>query len=234
MKEMSALEEKDDKDYYIDFLGCILCKQEFISFISLFIHIKITHEDFKCFLSQPSNNETRLTEGHIIIYPSQFSSRNSILTDDDKNFHFLRDENKQMNTLLKYVAEADIKYKPDLDNFNGVNCNINRNNKGIVYTSAKGKDFVDKNNLGNDDLNFARQSKTVYRSYKDNLYPNERLFFHSVTGEILSENSDDSDYDIDNDDILEYEAKDIDHFTDICQKDKEFFKIWNKYMENNK
>ena len=213
IKEIMPHEDFDDKDYYIDFLVCIFCKEEFNSFVSLFYHTTIMHEKYKCFLStQPWPDVSEIQEAHIIVYPSQSYGKNFSLTNDDKNFHFVREEEKFKRLLIQNLKKADL------------NDHNDDRSEDEIYQNSK-------NNLAN--ANNVSHSKNYHKTYKAK-DPEERIFFHSVTGEILNENSEDSDYEVDNDDILEFEAREIVSYTDICDKDKEFFKLWNRYINTNR
>jgi hypothetical protein len=68
------------------------------------------------------------------------------------------------------------------------------------------------------------------KTYKDDTPLNKRVFFHSITGEILSENSSDSECEIDNEDLRFFQTKEINQYLDICDKDKQFFNMWNNFM----
>lgn len=46
----------------------------------------------------------------------------------------------------------------------------------------------------------------------------------------MNESSDDSEKEIENDDIIELQMNAVDDFTDICEKDKQFFKLWGRFM----
>lgn len=40
------LVELEDKDYYLNFLGCIICHEEFNNFAALFMHLHFSHSGF--------------------------------------------------------------------------------------------------------------------------------------------------------------------------------------------
>lgn len=63
-----------------------------------------------------------------------------------------------------------------------------------------------------------------------------RLFFHSVTGEPYAPTSldPDSEEELSEEWLQEYEDREIDEYTDICLSDKAFFKAWNRYVRENK
>ena len=62
---------------------------------------------------------------------------------------------------------------------------------------------------------------------------NNRIFFNSVTGELM--NPDDGDekemYEVVRD-MEQYAEDNINQYTDICEKDKEFFKLWNSFINS--
>ena len=62
---------------------------------------------------------------------------------------------------------------------------------------------------------------------------NNRIFFNSVTGELMT--PDDGDeanmYEV-VPDMEQYAEDNINQYTDICEKDKEFFKLWNSFINS--
>lgn len=62
---------------------------------------------------------------------------------------------------------------------------------------------------------------------------NSRIFFNSVTGEKM--NDDDGNeadmYEI-VPDMEQYAQDNITQYTDICEKDKQFFKLWNSFIKS--
>ena len=62
---------------------------------------------------------------------------------------------------------------------------------------------------------------------------NNRIFFNSVTGEKM--NDDDGNeadmYEI-VPDMEQYAQDNITQYTDICEKDKQFFKLWNSFIKS--
>ena len=70
---------------------------------------------------------------------------------------------------------------------------------------------------------------------KSDLYKlsNNRLFFNSVTGEQMSiDDGNEADmYEI-VPDMEQYANDNITQYTDICEKDKQFFKLWNSFIKS--
>ena len=62
---------------------------------------------------------------------------------------------------------------------------------------------------------------------------NSRLFFNSVTGEQMSiDDGNEADmYEI-VPDMEQYANDNITQYTDICEKDKQFFKLWNSFIKS--
>jgi len=86
-------------------------------------------------------------------------------------------------------------------------------------------------NIENDVFGPKYTCKSVPKSIKKYEESNEdRVYFHSVTGGILHNDSEDSDYEIIAEDKLFIENKQIDSYTDICDSDKLFFKKWNRFI----
>lgn len=58
-----------------------------------------------------------------------------------------------------------------------------------------------------------------------------RVYFNSVTGEIMKDNDDERNmYEIDEDDQKEQYESQIDQYTDVSSQDKRFFKLWNQFI----
>ena len=80
--------------------------------------------------------------------------------------------------------------------------------------------------------------KTIQESKEENRYyhnksPKNRLYFNSVTGEEINldyENEDDMYSFLPG--LEEYSEDKILHCTDLNQKDKMFFYLWNNFMQN--
>ena len=62
---------------------------------------------------------------------------------------------------------------------------------------------------------------------------NNRIFFNSVTGEKMNDNDgNEADmYEI-VPDMEQYAQDNITQYTDICEKDKQFFKLWNSFIKS--
>lgn len=70
---------------------------------------------------------------------------------------------------------------------------------------------------------------------KSDLYrlSNSRLFFNSVTGEQMNiDDGNEADmYEV-VPDMEQYAQDNITQYTDICEKDKQFFKLWNSFIKS--
>ena len=67
-------------------------------------------------------------------------------------------------------------------------------------------------------------------SLKEN---NNRQYFSSIMGgEIEPGKKENEIYEIDDDDLREQQENQIDQITDVSFKDKQFYKLWNKYIIN--
>ena len=62
---------------------------------------------------------------------------------------------------------------------------------------------------------------------------NNRIFFNSVTGEQMDiDDGNEADmYEV-VPDMEEYAQDNITQYTDICEKDKQFFKLWNSFIKS--
>lgn len=195
----------EDGDYHINFLGCHLCKEVFKTFCSLFIHMRITHSDFQTFHLVLMNKDTNLEEAHIVTFPNESSEYVS----EEKTFFFKLNKNEQKLAIMELLEKYYINNEKDVSMSSYNNSN---------FTLGGGQNKNDK--------------KNAFKKYDDCENP-DRIYFHSVTGEILNEDSEDSDYEIDEEEVLELENKYLDDFIDICDSDKEFFKLWNRFITLN-
>lgn len=41
--------EYNENNFYFDFMGCMFCKEEYKSFESLFLHMRISHSNYDCY-----------------------------------------------------------------------------------------------------------------------------------------------------------------------------------------
>lgn len=73
--------------------------------------------------------------------------------------------------------------------------------------------------------------KKVYNE-SENIQPH-RQFFNSVTGALMPEGVNEEDmYEVDLDDQREQEENQIDQYTDVSDKDKLFYKVWNRFIKH--
>ena len=61
----------------------------------------------------------------------------------------------------------------------------------------------------------------------------DRIYFNSVTGEIMNiDDGNEADmYEV-VPDMEQYAQDNISQYTDICEKDKQFFKLWNSFIKS--
>ena len=62
---------------------------------------------------------------------------------------------------------------------------------------------------------------------------NDRMFFNSITGEkmTIEDGNEDDMYEI-VPDMEQYAQDNINQYIDICEKDKEFFMLWNSFIKS--
>jgi hypothetical protein len=195
----------DDEDYYIGFLGCLICKEEFKTFMSLFFHMKISHDEaYQFYHSQYKNPDTKLKESHIIIFKKP--SLVNHYEDKYESIFYMKNKIAIKDLLLKLSLKFDI----------------------------SDKTYKEDTNKSSQTLPLNKNEKKVIKKYEDNNAGNKRIYYHSVTGGILHSDSEDSDYEIIEEDRQQLENKNIDNYSDICIEDKKFFKKWNGYISRNK
>ena len=70
-------------------------------------------------------------------------------------------------------------------------------------------------------------------SSNDNSPGPHRIYFNSVTGSVITPEQNERDmYEIDSDDEREQEENQIDQYSDVSDKDKLFYKIWNRFIKD--
>jgi hypothetical protein len=203
----------EDEDFHIGFLGCLLCREEFKTFIALFIHMKINHHSYDIYHSSLTNQETKIKEAHVIVLTNNINEAEMNMT-DDLCFFLVRNSKEERNEFISILKKFDI-------------INLKDDNK-FAATSTQQNNQTHSNNATNNQPN----KNEKFKRYENN--ETNRIYFHTVTGGILNDDSDDSDYEIDEDDLSFLENKNIDSYTDICEKDKQFFKKWNKFIHNKR
>jgi len=100
----------------------------------------------------------------------------------------------------------------------------------LIYLTGRNSNENEKNTYCKSYANKEKEkdNKQQFKFYKDPVQ--NRVFFHSITGEIINNSSDDSENEIENNDLIELQMNTVDDFTDICEKDKIFFKLWGRYI----
>jgi hypothetical protein len=203
----------DDRDFYVNFLGCVICQRKFNGYTPLFLHMTWDHPEWDVYHCESENPDTSMREGHIFTIKNKYAYEESETRED---FARLFDSESYQRTAFYSFSLKDINC--DLlknETFSTKYSNLNNRGEKNSSCSSVGA-FKDKD------------KKTTFKKYPDPEL--NRVFFHSVTGGILNEDSDDSDYVVDEDDMREYHNKDIDEYADICESDKGFFKLWNNFM----
>ena len=97
------------------------------------------------------------------------------------------------------------------------------------------KKIVNTEHSSNDQLSKSTEieNTSIPQSKKYNEPEPTRQYFNSVTGAIMPPNTDEKDmYEVDLDDQREQEENQIDQYTDVSEKDKMFYKVWNRFIKN--
>jgi hypothetical protein len=104
----SLSNDYEDKDFYLDFLGCILCKETFKTFVGLFYHIKLNHDNYSIYHGQFENPGTKMKEGHIVLFNN---AKKTVLKGiKEKVFFMYSKEEKKMEEILFNLQKFDITY----------------------------------------------------------------------------------------------------------------------------
>jgi len=75
----------------------------------------------------------------------------------------------------------------------------------------------------------SRAKLVLSENVSSHVFP-KKTFFHSITGNIMNDSSDDSELDEKPTDILKLQKEIIDEYTDVNLKDKKFFNMWAEFM----
>jgi hypothetical protein len=89
----------------------------------------------------------------------------------------------------------------------------------------------------NSKINHNNKDETKENKFEQFKNKKNRIFFNSVTGEQMNiDDGNEADmYEV-VPDMEQYSQDNITQYTDICEKDKQFFKLWNSFIkskENN-
>jgi hypothetical protein len=114
--------------------------------------------------------------------------------------------NREVTQDDKYTSVISKDYLPLIQKIIKVHC---VDNMPVLSVSTKEKNRVMKNEVVN------------------------RTYFHSVTGRVMNEDSDEEDYFIDNEEIWSNMAERIEEHNDINETEKKFMNLWNKFMLRN-
>jgi hypothetical protein len=199
-------EHFNDIDYYFNsFFGCIYCKSILNTFYSLFLHMYFEHPvDVYHYLYL---NKEGIEERHL------FSVEADIPIDE------------RINSFYELVL--------GLKNFTYTNykrlClpNIKNSRKFMkeylmdLYILQYVGNVVDKPFL---------RSEPRYKVVGE--LTAERKYFHSVTGKVRDENTDDVDYEVSQTERAELLEDNINEYADICEEDKQLFILWNRFVIN--
>jgi len=113
--------------------------------------------------------------------------------------------------------------------FNGINSGNSNNN-------LNNNNNLNGNNLNNcnNNLNLPKnKDKNQFKYYKDK-DEGEKVFYHWVTGTVMEKDFEESDYEIDNEDLEIQTARKLNSYNDICDSDKEFILLWNVFVRSRK
>lgn len=218
--------DKDDKDYYIETLNCVMCKATMKNFTSLLLHYKINHSEFLFFNVKIDNPITFLKEGHIVAFNKKenkedFNEMVSLGVNTDTGyFCFFTNEKDRQYYLIEYLKETK-----DFDKL------IHSEDLKEISKQESFSCYNKKNLTNSNKAQFCQYLPNPSSYMKD-----RHIFFDNFTGEILDLNLESAGHEIiEPEKIVQLEDKWIDdHLNDVSNKDKDFMKIWNRFTEKNK
>lgn len=232
----------DEKDYYIDTLICIFCKETFKNFTSIFIHYKIKHIEYLYFNIRINNPYTNLKEAHIVaLYFTKNKEKeeenDNLLNLNSDEIQFQMNDKERQSILIEILKEqGDYEKYISLDKLNMIfnqNEEVKRAYSSIENINSYQNLTVTTNN------NSTSNNKITFYKYLPNSdsFMGERLvLFDIFTGEMLDSNNESMGYEMNEDSMrIKLEDKWIDEYIeDVSTNNKEFMKEWNRCIENNK
>lgn len=237
--------EQEDKDYFISILCCLLCKSHLKNFTSLFLHYKLSHPDFLFFNVKIHNYHTNVREAHLVAFAykcfdeelnkdkhvySELASKG--INVQHEYFGFTLNELDRVQLLSSYLKEIDDFQKLiSLESLYKLR-NANNLEQGEIGNHVAKTGNPNKSHLMN-------SNKQVFNQYLPNpsSYLNRRLIlFDTVTGEMLDNKLQSAGHKLPDEDYrVKLEDVWIDsHIKNVADQDKQFFKLWNRFTEENK
>ena len=213
--------ELDDKDFYIETLGCVFCKEILNNYAALFLHYKLNHQNYTFFNIKHHNCYTNLKEAHIVGFhcgsdKKKLSIRNS---DSDRREKLIQSE--ILDKRIEFFFNQDDK-------------------EALVMKTLEDKDELKRILSTNDDKskqkNLMNSHKQLFRQYvpnPDSYIDDKLILFDCVTGEMLDENYQSRGYEIEgNNYIIRTQEQWIDDICDdVNPEDKTFMKCWNLHSD---
>ena len=234
---------------------CPMCKRTFNSLLSLRIHLLSYHSDLFIYFLKDSliliskyyskHNDNNTFYYSLLIY---FSS-NSFINFELKLNKEIKIKKKKFigNDKIKEKepTKKAINYKINkslIKNFNPISNTTETNENNGIAVKVKKRLFRPKKDISidiskkltsNEIRNLLRRHRN--KTKKCNVLienPVKKDYYHSISGEIISDTESYVDSELELDRKYEYnrEKQTIDDFTDICDQEKSFFKIWNEYI----
>lgn len=205
--------EAEDKVYYLEMLGCVICKQSMKNFAALFLHYKLNHRDFIFFNIKHQNSHTNIKEAHIVAFPSERNSSNFDaprigILERTIGYYFGKRE-KQVFLMLSLNDSNELKQLVDTEGLKHAESN------GIL-------------------MNVNKQTFKQYPVNQKCLLDGQLVLFDNVTGEILDSDFESSGYERDCDYRAKLEEKWLkEECYDISPSDEKLFNLWNRFIDRN-
>jgi hypothetical protein len=217
--------ELDDKDYYIEVLGCLICKSVLKNYASLVLHYKHNHIEFIFFNVKQHNSHTNLKEAHIIAISlpqniieneKSLSCNNDIISKIKQvEFGFFLNEHEKEILVVKSLEDkSELKF---LGLLNNDASNSNSNTKKPLLQNSNKQIFkaypYNTNSLINNELVLYDVIGGEFISNKQNCFVHEKKTnYKYFNQELLIDNT-----------CKELETIDI-----------YFFKLWNRVIHEEK
>jgi hypothetical protein len=262
-KFMTDMEEENSLDYSkiniirTTKLFCSICKRTFASLLSFKIHFMSFHsESFTYFLKDNliliskynSNHNENSSFYHTLL--SFYSSHSFINVEQKLNKNIKIKKRKFVESKsIKAIEQPKkiINYKINkslIKNFMPIDTLTVSDESKVIKAEQKKRLFRPKKDIkicsskrltSNQIRNLLRRHKNKTKKYNVLiLNPVKKDYYHSISGEIISDTDSyvDSEYELDRKYEYHKEKQTIDDFTDICDQEKSFFKLWNEYIYN--
>lgn len=222
-------DDLDDKDFYVEILGCIFCKDILNNYAALYLHYKLCHPNYLFFNIKHSNTHTNMKEAHIVAFKiSEEIQPNKIIINSKDDQKVIDQKIIDSSIFICYTKdEKEVLLLKALENKNDLeritSNTINQKQDSYTYERSNNKHLV----------NSLKQNFRQYLPNVNSLIDNNLILFDPITIEPLDSNKLSNSYELlDDSYVIKTQEKWIDELCDNAGlNEKQFMKLWNRHIE---